>query len=154
MATTIISDGRIRRRTRKMLLTRARAFAKALGANPRHSAIEIEVLALGKSIAYVEFSPARAQTVFNLLQEKQAEREQRAHDIRVLYKWRRVGRDTWTCTKPDGTVYTQYLYEPRCTCPDWPRMNSVGGKCKHFICAEWAESNYQRDVAQVRKAAA
>jgi len=146
MATTIIFDGQIRRRTRKMSIAKARAFAKALAANPRHFASTIEVLAAHGNAAYVEFIPASAKTIFNLLQQKQFEREQRAHYIRRAYRWRRIGHQTWTCTKPDGTVYTQYLYDPcRCTCPDWPTINSVGGKCKHIICAEWAEQNYQRD---------
>jgi hypothetical protein len=137
-----------------MRLTRAHSFAKALEANPRHAVREIEVSPLGKDTAYVEYAPSRPEAVLKFFREQQGGREDRAQGIRTAYRWRRIGRDTWRCEKPDGTIYTQYLYEPRCTCPDWNRINSVGGKCKHFICAEDAESLYRRDHAECGKVAA
>jgi hypothetical protein len=103
----------------------------------------------------VEYTPARAESTIKLFLEQRDRREHRAQDISRTYKWRRIGRLAWQCTKPDGTIYTQRLDTRHCTCPDWPRISSVGGTCKHFICAEIAEERYQDHMERVvRKEAA
>jgi len=150
MATTIISDGQIKRRTKLISQTQAAAFARLLERNPRQSVAGIAVVPDGKR-ARVEYIPTCANTVYKLFAELQIAREQRAVEQVRHYRWRRFGRKAWTCRGPQGQQYSVVLEkvgnEPAyCTCPDWPRISSVGGKCKHFICAEEAEARFQNDI--------
>jgi len=157
MATTSIEDGRIIRRTKAMKSAHALAFAKALESNPNRPAQDITVVPCGNNRARVEFTPTRAETMERHFREQMEAREKRAQDVRH-YKWRRIGRRAWHCQGPEPhQQYTVFLSPvggrmPHCTCPDWTRISSIGGKCKHFICAEEAERCYERDHPKVAPA--
>ena len=152
MATTVIDKGQVKRRSHIMSIARAMAFAKLLESNPQHSVMDITVIPDGKK-GRVEYTPSAAQTVYRLFRELQSARELRAIEQVRRYKWRRIGRRAWSCRGFRGQQYSVFLNkvgnrEAHCTCPDWPKISSVGGKCKHFICAEEAEARYQRSLQE------
>lgn len=156
MATTIIEKGQIRRRSRVMTTAQADACARMMATDPKHSAGSISVVACGIGKARVEWTPANATTLFKHFREKQGLREEKMAAVR-RYKWRRIGNRAWHCQGPESHQhYTIFLDKvagkpAHCTCPDWPTISSVGGKCKHFMVAEEAEANYQRDRGEAAK---
>ena len=151
MATTIIKDGRLLRRTKTMPTRRAIAFARALIANPDHPAESATVVAANGRKACVEFAPAKT-TEARLIEQAQVARAQRAVDVR-RYSWRRIGRRLWKCRGLAGQEYLVNLDSSHCSCPDWGRIRSVGGECKHLICAREAERRFQESHAPARIAA-
>lgn len=144
MASTVITGNQIVRRTVRMSVPRANAFARMIEANPRVKVHNIEVHTEGRR-GWVEFLPGNPETTLRLFNEQQLSRAERVEEVKK-YQWKRIRHRAWSCKGPDGQMYVIFLDKPKCTCPDWNRIHSIGGKCKHFLCAEIAEERYQQQI--------
>lgn len=145
-----IEDSQLWRKSAKMSSAKAYRIAARLEAiSPTIAEVRVRQTQGG---AYVEYRPTDETIIAKLFEDLMGPRRERSVELQRKYRWQRNSDGTWRCRGPQPNQdYRINLRKPHCNCSDWHRISSVGGVCKHYLCAEEAERRFQAHKAKAQE---